>query len=191
MQDRDRSAFVDAMIEAVATKTWCELSDGARAIFPLIGSHCVLFGADQPVVLQQICEHSGLSHQQALSGVWELQRHSMIERAWLADSDEPAFRLADIPPVAPEDAPLGDDVKVALDAGGVKVYGDLTLHVEETSPELVQLVSDLVELLSAQLGNNADERPDPRVARKIQITEYKEPIPDTGFRRNFTPETES
>jgi hypothetical protein len=176
MLEHDRAAFLDAMIEAVATKVWRDLSEPARAVLPVVGSHSALFGAQRPIGLSIICEHCSLSPDAAKQALAELQGLGLVVEAYTPDSDEPGYRLSCRTSPLAEAHAAADSVQALIDDGGLKVYGNLVVHVEQPSSELLKLTRGLVELLAAQ--TEAKERESARVAEKLEIVKYREPIPD-------------
>lgn len=172
MQEHDRTAFLDSMIGAVASNLWRDLSERARAVLPVIGSHAALFGREEPVTYDRICEHSGLDPEEVPAAVEELLRVKLAERIKGPEGLRGVILAQQGEPV-PGGSATEEAVCGLIDGGALKVYGNLTIHVEEPSVELVRLTAELAELLAAQAC--AREREAARVAHKVEIVRYHEP----------------
>ena len=181
MQECDRSAFLDTLIESVATKLWCKLSQNARTVFPVVGSHAALCGSEEPMDIERICEHCGLTRHQASAALIELESHGMIHESYCPGTSGPAYRLAGSTEAIPDEMTFDqhatpEAIRAFIEDGGLKVYGNLTIHVEEPTVELIKLTANLAKMLSAQAS--AKESEEARIAEKVEIVRYKDPIPD-------------
>lgn len=178
MQEHDRTAFLDSMIEAVATNVWRDLSGPARAALPVIGSHSALYGRDVPVPISRICEHSGLSADEAADAVAELAGLKLVESLEV-QGDEACVKLTVGPVAIREQHTIASSIREMIDDGAVKVYGNLTIHVEEPSVELMRLTTGLADLLAAQA--EARDREAERVEHKVEIVKYREPVEEADL----------
>ena len=180
MRESDRAAFVDLMIDAVATKVWRDLSEHARGVLPVVGAHTALLGRDESISIERIGEHSGLKKQHVEAALDELIALGQIVRVDVKDGG-PSFQLVGMGLPIPEKSAPAESLQALIDEGGVKVYGDLTINVEEPSVELMRLVSRLAELLARQAS--AREKEASRIAHRVEITKYREPIGRSGSPR--------
>jgi len=187
MHESDRAAFVDSMIDAVATKVWRDLSERARAVLPVVGSHIALLGHDVPISLKRIGEHSGLRKQDVEAALDELVALGQIARLDVKDGG-PCFRLVGIGLPIAEKSASAESLRALIDEGGLKVYGDLTINVEEPSVELMRIVSRLAELLARQASAREEEAS--RIAHRVEITKYREPIGRSGLPRAHGADTD-
>ena len=188
MHESDRAAFVDSMIEAVATKVWRDLSEDARGVLPVIGAHTALLGRDEPISIERIGEHSGLRKHHVEAALDELIALGQVVRIDAQDGG-PLFRLVCPGLRVPDTSGPAESLQALIDEGGFKVYGDLTINVEEPSVELMRLVSGLAELLATQAS--AREREASLVEHKVEITKYREPIGRSGSPRAHDPSVDT
>ncbi len=188
MRESDRAAFVDSMIDAVATKVWRDLSEHARAVLPVVGAHIALLGHDEPISLKGIGEHSGLGKQDVEAALGELIALGQIVRVDVKDGG-PCFQLVGMSLSIPEKSGPAESIQALIDEGGLKVYGDLTINVEEPSVELMRLVTQLAELLARQASAREEEAS--RIAHRVEITKYRGPIGRSGSHRAHDPSVDT
>ena len=162
----------DAITDVVLTGQWANLSPAAKAVYPVIGSLCSLNPNGNRLSLHGISECCGLCRSSVSKAIKELQEKALIAKARGRNGLPNAYAI----PAHSDELDLSAWIQRLLPLpGGLSITGDVSIAVDRTGKELLDLIAGLAELLSAQA--TAKEQEARRIKKKLEIVEYREDVP--------------